>query len=197
MYIFSSLVLDEPLDIGSVSQLVCFMRFAPSDATTEEDFGCYHLLVEQPERTYMKHLCSFSLRTMVIFINLYQLLLLVHPPWWKEKNTGLIAYLMEDYRIPNYVHNHRLIYVDVICCRLKNRTKSMSCLETIIKVDYMTWRPLNKWLLMVFLEDSQAPDSQPIVHAEVRLLSRGKALARVWQVLHEPPETKQKLPFIP
>lgn len=183
---FYSLALDESTDVAGISQLMIFARLIQPDGSVLETFLTILPLNEHTtgKDVYDTLLTYFTKHK----INLNKLASVITDgaPSMVGKNKGLIGYLNKDDRIPNFVHYHCLIHIEALCSKMKDQKEIMSCLEVIVKViNFLTSKSLNKRLLRRFLEDVQAPYSELIVHAEVRWLSRGKALSRFLEVFEE------------
>jgi zinc finger BED domain-containing protein 5/7/8/9 len=183
---YFSLAVDESTDIASVAQLACFVRCIDNVGIVEDFFLTILPLPGTTTGQDIYNAVANFLKPNGIDLSKLVCVVTDGAPSMVGKNKGFVALLKNDEHFPPFVHYHCLIHVENLASYLKSVPEISEQLKLIIKlINFLVSKPLNKRLLKVFLHDLSAPHSELILHADVRWLSRGEAITRVWKVFEE------------
>ena len=172
------LQLDETTDVSNCAQLIVFVRYVYQNGIKDEFLFC-----DQLKQT-TKAVDVFPIMNNFLILTLYRGTLWSictdGAPVMLEKKSGLISLVKKVN--PNVVSSHCILHQHGLASKtLPSCLKSV--LEIVVKVvNFIRARALNH---RVFKTMCQEMNSEPIVlllHTEVRWLSRGKVLARVFEL---------------
>ncbi|KAL4082946.1 hypothetical protein QTP88_029444 [Uroleucon formosanum] len=179
---FFALQIDESTDITNMAQLMVFIRFDRNDEIIEEFLFCKPL---QTHRT-----------SEIIFTTINEYLIEINLPWSKcvgfcsdgaRAMTGRLSGVAT--RIKKVASlcktMHCMIHRQALAS--KNMPKSLKLvLDSAVKiVNLIKARPLNSRLFTVLCNEMGSTHKSLLLHIEVRWLSRGKVLTRLFELRSE------------
>lgn len=179
---FFSLQLDESTDCSNSAQLMCFIRYVDAKKIDEDFLFCK--ILEQTATA------ADIFRTLDTFINKHEL------NWSKcvslctdgarvmsGHKSGVAARVRE--LSPECLWFHCSIHKEALAA--KNMPNELSSvLQAVVQiVNLIKHRPLNSRLFSTLCEEMGSQHKHLLLHTEVRWLSRGKILGRVFELREE------------
>ncbi|XP_039627331.1 zinc finger BED domain-containing protein 5-like [Polypterus senegalus] len=179
---FYSLQLDESTDIASQANLLMYVRYIWNEKVLEKLLFCRPLLSNTTAELVFGVLSSFINENGI--------------PWEKCAgictdgargmsgiNSGLIARVKEI--APDVVWIHCSIHREALATK-KMPPRLKNFLDTAVKVvNYIKARPLQSRLFHIICQEMGSTHLQLLLHTEVRWLSRGKVLTRLFELREE------------
>ena len=106
-------------------------------------------------------------------------------PAMVRRRLGLIGLLMADSDFPDFQAYHCIIHQQALCSKLKDDALK-NVMDIVVKiVNFIRANPLNHRQFKTLLEEYTSNYSNFVLHTEVRWLSKGKVLARSWDLIKE------------
>ncbi|KAL4104409.1 hypothetical protein QTP88_019710 [Uroleucon formosanum] len=179
---FFALQIDESTDITNMAQLMVFIRFDRNDEIIEEFLFC------KPLQTHTT--------SEIIFTTINEYLIEINLPWSKcvgfcsdgaRAMTGRLSGVATRIKkfAPLCKTMHCMIHRQALAS--KNMPKSLKLvLDSAVKiVNLIKARPLNSRLFTVLCNEMGSTHKSLLLHTEVRWLSRGKVLTRLFELRSE------------
>ncbi|XP_061602956.1 zinc finger BED domain-containing protein 5-like [Cololabis saira] len=179
---YFSIELDETTDVADLAQLLVYVRYENDGAATEDLLFC------QPLQTRTTADQIFQLLNEFMQENGLD---------WKRcvgvctdgaramtgRNSGVVARIREV--APEMRWTHCSIHREALTVkRMPEELKSV--LDSAVKtVNFIKARPMNARLFHVLCEEMGSEHVQLLLHTEVRWLSRGKVLSRLFELHRE------------
>lgn len=177
---FYSLSIDESCDTTDISQLAVFIRMVFSDASIKDEFlslepllsttrgqDAYDALIELLKRFNVPHEKLVSVTTD-------------GAPSMIGVHNGLIALLRLDLTFPKFRSYHCIIHQENLCA---SRIGYVDVIQSVIKiVNSIRASPLRHRQFREFIEDMNTEFEDVEFYNQVRWLSRGNVLKRVFSL---------------
>ena len=186
---FSTIALDESTDLKDTSQLVVFIRGMTASFTVVEEFL---QLVPLHGRTTGKIVCDATLNCLAsTVLDLLRLVSITTDgaPAMVGKERGAASLLQKHCADAGNVHKvrklHCIIHQEALCAKAATLTEVMSVVVKV--VNSVLASSMNHHLFRAFLEEVDAHYGDLIYFCEMRWLSRGKMLERVFELHAELP----------
>lgn len=178
---FFSLQLDESTDCQNAAQLICFAKYEYKNEVVDDFLFCKELQRTTGEEIFKLvnsyitgnniswencvGVCSDGARAMV------------------GKHSGLLARIKEI--SPNVTWVHCMIHREALVS--KNMPPNlMSVLDTGVKIiNFIKARPLNSRIFAHICKEMGSEHQHLLLHTEVRWLSRGRVLTRLFELKEE------------
>ncbi|RXN37666.1 general transcription factor II-I repeat domain-containing 2A-like protein [Labeo rohita] len=176
-----SLQFDESTDVVDVAQLCVFIRMVFGDMGAKEE-----LLTILPLKGHTRGEDIFQ--AFMEFVNKTQLPLFKlisittdGAPAMVGRTNGFIALCKQSEYFPDFLNYHCIIHQQALCGKILNMQEVMDVAMKI--VCSVRARSLQRRLFRAHLEETGAEHTDLLLHTDVRWLSRGKFLARFWELL--------------
>ena len=172
-----SLAIDETGDNG-IAQMGAYVRYFDGSRFCDE------LLELVPLHA---HTCGMDFyvaitdlfKSLSIDLNLMKCIVTDGCPAMVSKNVGLVALLRKD--VPQLIAFHCIIHQSVLTAKLSSELSEI--MQTLVKlVNYICSTSHLQRLLRSFLQDAEAEYTDLLLHNDVRWLSKGATLRRLWTV---------------
>lgn len=179
---YFAIQLDETTDITSMPQLMCYIRYEdtnsvcedilfcktlPSRTTGEDIFGILNNFVQENNIDWKKcvGVCTDGAGAMV------------------GANSGVVKLIKRE--APLAQHVHCSIHREVLITKRCPADLKVVLDETVKVVNFIKGRALNSRLFHNLCEEMDSIHKQLLFHTDVRWLSRGKVLSRVFELRQE------------
>jgi len=177
-----SLQVDESTDISGKAQLLAFIRFKDENEIIENILCCKEL----PETT--KGVDVFN--TMTDYLQIHDLswnsckgICTDGAPSMTGRLKGFVALVKQIN--PDIITTHCFLHREALVSKTIG-TDLKLVLDSVVKmVNYIKQRPMKSRIFSKLCESMDAEHVSLILHTEVRWLSRGKVLARFYELLKE------------
>ena len=179
-----SLALDESCDVTDTEQLIIWVRFDMEHTFKEELLALVPLQNTTRGEDIYKALKECLLRNG---IDMKKLLSVTTDgaPAMVGRRIGLIGLLMADNDFPGLQAYHCIIHQQALCSKLKDDALQ-NVMGIVVKiVNFIQANPLNHWQFKTLLEEYESNYGDFVLHTDVRWLSKGKVLARFWDLIEE------------
>jgi len=177
---FCSLCLDESCDNTYISQLAVFIRLVFSDATVKDEFLSLEPLLST---TRGQDAYDALIKLMKRFSVPPQKLVSVTTdgaPSMVGVHNGLIALARQDVTFPKFKAYHCIIHQESLCA---SRIGYADVMKTVVEiVNVIRASPLRHRQFREFIEEMDTEFSDVEYHNQVRWLSRGNVLKRVFSL---------------
>lgn len=179
---FYSLQIDETTDVSNDGQLICYVRYEfnndihedmlfsktlPSRSTGEQIFKALNEYMQEHEIDWKKCVgfCSDGARALT------------------GRQSGVVAKVKDV--APDVTWTHCFIHREALATK-GMPSKFKTVLEDSVKIiNFIKARPLNSRLFSLLCDDMGSEHKQLLLHSEVRWLSRGKVLTRLFELRQE------------
>jgi hypothetical protein len=176
---YFSLAVDESTDITDTAQLSVFIRFFNGKNFVEDLLGLIPLHGQTRGEDIFNALLQF-LNNNCVNINALISVATDGAPAMKSDNKGLIGRLRNV--IPHLISYHCIIHRHILCSNLNNDFKQVMDLITKL-VNFLRCKSALKHReLKDFLEKADSQYGDLLLYNNVRWLSKGNVLNRVWEL---------------
>lgn len=179
-----SLALDESCDVTDTEQLIVWVRFDMEQKFKEELLALIPLQNTRTGEDIYKALKDCLLRND---INMRKLISVTTDgaPAMVGRRVGLIGLLMADNDFPAFQAYHCIIHQQALCSKLKH-DELQNVMGIVVKiVNFIRANPLNHRQFKALLKEYDSNYSDFVLHTDVRWLSKGKVLTRLWDLIEE------------
>lgn len=179
---FYALQLDESTDISNDANLLCYVRYEHNDSISEDLLFCMPLPTHTTGEAIFEVLNNFMSTHEI--------------PW--EKCVAVStdgARAMTGTRIglqarvkkmnPSIIWHHCCIHREALAAKNMPEKLKMVLDDIVQVVNFIKARPLNSRIFGKICEEMGSVHKQLLLHAEVRWLSRGKVVSRVFELRDE------------
>ncbi|XP_042238726.1 general transcription factor II-I repeat domain-containing protein 2B-like [Homarus americanus] len=184
---YYSLALDESCDVRDTAQLLIFIRgITKYFEVTEEMVSMQSLKGTTTGEDLLEAVNNCLLKLGVEWNKLVNVTT-DGGPNMTGKNVGLLKRIQDQVRETNAEQNtvflHCIIHQEVLCKSVLNLSHVV---DTVVKVvNYIRASGLNHRQFITLLEDLESDHTDVLYHTNVRWLSLGKILKRVWELKEE------------
>jgi hypothetical protein len=179
---FFSLQTDESTDIEKNAQLLTYVRYVFENEFNEELLFCKPLETYTTGGEIFEVLNSFFVENDLIWSNCVSIIS-DKAGSMMGKNKGLMAKVREV--SPGIQWNHCIIHKQVLAS--KNMSNDLNLvLDIVVKsVNFIKSSALNTRLFRILCDEMGSEHKNLLMHTEVRWLSRGKVLQRLFELRDE------------
>lgn len=179
---FYSLQLDESTDCVNAAQLICFIKYEYLGQILEDFFFCKPLQLRTTGEDIFKLIDSYVKENNILWENCVG----VCSDGARAmigKYSGLLARIKEI--APNVTWVHCIIHREALAS--KNLSEDLKLvLDTAVKIiNFIKARPMNSRIFSKMCQEMGSEHQQLLLHTEVRWLSRGKILTRLFELKDE------------
>ncbi|PNF15078.1 hypothetical protein B7P43_G16511, partial [Cryptotermes secundus] len=180
---YFSLQLDESTDISEVAQLCVFVRMVFGDFMVKEEFVKLLPLLERTRgedifNVFLKFVkdCNLPLSKLVAITT-------DGAPSITGRNNGFLALCAKEESFPSVLSYDCIIHQEALCAKVLKFDQAMNVVTRV--VNYIRSSSTCHRLFRNLLNVSDTEHGDIIFHADIRWLSRGKALERFLCLLDE------------
>uniref|UniRef100_A0A8C4RVL9 SCAN domain-containing protein 3-like n=1 Tax=Erpetoichthys calabaricus TaxID=27687 RepID=A0A8C4RVL9_ERPCA len=176
-----ALQINESTDVSGKSQLLAFVRFSNSTKMLEQFLFCKELIETKGEDVF-KHVCTFFSENDLLW-EWCVAICTDGAPSMTGKMRGFTAFAKREN--PNIITTHCFIHREALVSKTLG-TELQSVLDQVIKiVNFIKVHPVKCRLFEKLCKDMGSEHYTLLMHTEVRWLSRGKVLSRVYELRDE------------
>ncbi|XP_042242397.1 general transcription factor II-I repeat domain-containing protein 2B-like [Homarus americanus] len=184
---YYSLALDESCHVRDTAQLLIFIRGITKYFEVTEEMVSMQSLKGTTTGEDLLEAVNNCLLKLVVEWNKLVNVTTDGGPNMTGKNVGLLKRIQDQVRETNaeqnIVFSHCIIHQEVLCKSVLNLSHVV---DTVVKVvNYIRARGLNHRQFITLLEDLESDHTDVLYHTNVRWLSLGKILKRVWELKEE------------
>ena len=179
---FFAIQLDESTDIGNQAQLMVYIRYV-HDCNFEENLLLCKSLQTHARGKDMFNVLDDFFSSNSIDWNKCVAICTDGAAACTGKNSGVVKRIQEV--ATEAVWTHCFIHREALAA--KELSADLHCVlsECVSVVNFIKSRPLNQRLFTVLCEEMGAQHTTLLLHTEVRWLSRGRILTRIFQLREE------------
>uniref|UniRef100_A0A0L8FVS6 DUF4371 domain-containing protein n=1 Tax=Octopus bimaculoides TaxID=37653 RepID=A0A0L8FVS6_OCTBM len=179
---FFALQLDESTDITSESQFMVYVRYCWESEMLEDFLFCYPMPTRTTGEEVFKVLDSFLFQSGLLWSQCIGIctdgvvsMTGIH--------SGVVGYIKKV--APNVTATHCMIHREALVAKKMNASlsKVLSCCIKVI--NFIKTRPLYSRFFAILCGEMGAEHSSLLLHTEVRWLSRGKTIQRLFELREE------------
>ena len=189
---FYSLQVDESTDVANLANLLVYIRYL-LEGTVKEDFLFCRPLVTRTTGEETFNLMNAFMRSNGIDWTRCVGICTDVAKWMTGKHTGLLAHIRKV--SPSVLWLHCSIHREALAAE-NMPADLLSVLNDSLKlVNFIKARPLNSRVFTVLCNEMGSQHKALLLHTEVRWLSRGKVLTRLFELRHELQQFFEDNPF--
>ena len=177
-----SLAVDETGDINGVAQLGVYVRYFKDDSIRDELLDLVPMHAHTKGKDIFESLvrlfdrCELCMSNMVCIVT-------DGCPSMISTSEGLVNILRQ--MNPNLLSYHCIIHCSALTAKLSGDLSNFMC-KLLRLINFLrSASQLQRRLLRAFLEEVEAEYAELLLHNDVRWLSRGNALNRLWSIRSE------------
>ncbi|GLV20116.1 hypothetical protein CBL_21336, partial [Carabus blaptoides fortunei] len=177
-----SIQLDESTDVDNYSQLMVYIRYVKEQSVIEEFLFCEPLDLTTRGVDVFNHVNNFF-KNHEISINIVGSICTDGAPAMLGKHSGFIAYIKKE--VPEVTITHCMLHRHALASKTLTRNLMNTLSTAVAVVIYIKGRALNHRIFRAFCEEIGDMHTTLLFHTEVRWLSRGRMLSRVFEMRAE------------
>ena len=177
-----SLQLDETTDVANLSQLIAFVRYVQGDKIKEEFLFCKHLTTTAKAIDVKKILDDFFTNNGLTW-SIVSAVCTDGAPAMMGCNSGLRGLIKGD--APHITITHCMLHRHALVSKTLPSSLADVLRIVVETVNYVKGLPLNHRIFMQLCEQMDSEFKVLLYHSEVRWLSRGKVMNRVFVLCAE------------
>lgn len=183
-FVFYSVALDESTDVTDTAQLAIFIRGIDQNFSITEEMAALFPMKGTTKGTDIYKALTSTLNRFGLNLDNLSGVVTDGAPAMTGKNEGVVALIRKDANEnKEFIQYHCIIHQENLCA------KSV-CFKDVIKdvtkiVNFIRSQGLNHREFQTFLREMNAEYGDVIYYTEIRWLSRGKVLKRVFDLKEE------------
>ncbi|XP_078509146.1 general transcription factor II-I repeat domain-containing protein 2B-like [Lissotriton helveticus] len=182
---FFSIALDESTDIGDVAQLLVWVRYLDQSLHPKEELLCLLPLHGHTRgEDVLNSMCNYF-NTNDIPLNTLVSITTDGAPAMVGHDRGFVSMLKKKLIGQTVIDYHCIIHQEVLCAKLKHGELNNVLKGAVKIVNFIRAKALNHRLFKAMLQESEAEETDILMHTDVRWLSKGKVLERFIALLPE------------
>lgn len=178
-----SMQLDESTDISQCSQLLVFVRYIHSGTSKEEFLFCQPLLKTTKAIDVFEMIIHFFSKHKINYKKKLGSLCTDGAPAMLGKSSGFTALMKNE--IPDIVITHCFLHRHALASRTLPTNLKEIMMTAVRVVNFIRSRALHHRLFKVLCQEMGAEHEVLLYYTEVRWLSRGHVLKRLYELQEE------------
>jgi len=178
-----SMQLDESTDISQCSQLLVFVRYIHSGSSKEEFLFCQPLLKTTKAIDVFEMIINFFSKHKINYKKKLGSLCTDGAPAMLGKSSGFTALMKNE--IPDIVITHCFLHRHALASRTLPTDLKEIMMTAVKVVNFIRSRALHHRLFKVLCQEMGAEHEVLLYYTEVRWLSRGQVLKRLFELRDE------------
>ncbi|XP_053545292.1 zinc finger BED domain-containing protein 5-like [Bombina bombina] len=174
-----ALQLDESTDVSGLAQLLVFIRFIHTDRIIEQFLCCLELPMRTRGEDIFKTLDCFMKENNLQWLNCVGICT-DGAPSMVGSTKGFIALAKKENE--NIIFTHCFLHREALVAQTIGNELRKVLDKVVQMVNYIKSRPLQSRLFAHICEEMGARFKKLLMHTEVRWLSRGRVLCRVYEL---------------